>query len=374
MAELICEISRIEDLIPHPDPEVERLEMARVKGWYVMVRKGTFQPGDPCLYLAPDTVLTSELEQLWLDGSKFRLEGGRIRAIKFRNAISQGLIVGMSDVRKTYMSKGLSVSKLQVGYDVQKDLGITKYEPPDAPLNMRTGKGVTVSRKHPDFKEYTDIRHLRFFPNAIEPGEPVYISAKIHGSSTRFGHFAYRPTGLWGKFLKFIGLAPKHQFMFGSRRVQMTLDKAYKGFYSQTEGNIYRRIAVQYQDCLEPGEVLYGEIVGPGVQKGYHYGYKDGEIGFYAYDVMVNGEYLDPDGFIKFCQERGIPRVPCLYLGPYRPEAIDKMVSAKVCMNDQPIREGVVVKPMLNQNSPNGRRAFKVINPEYLLQDNTDFH
>ena len=42
---------------------------------------------------------------------------------------------------------------------------------------------------------------------------------------------------------------------------------------------------------LGVGVVLYGEIYGKGIQKGYDYGLD--EIKFVGFDVMENGEYLD---------------------------------------------------------------------------------
>jgi hypothetical protein len=52
-----------------------------------------------------------------------------------------------------------------------------------------------------------------------------------------------------------------------------------------------------------------------------------------------------------------------------------KLASAKTCLNGQKIREGLVIKKMKETHHPLcGRAALKMISPEYLLRDQTDFH
>lgn len=287
-------------------------------------------------------------------------------------------------------------------------LGITKYEPPasETPNSM---KGTSVKKKHPDFKEYTDISNIKWHIDEFAIGDPVYITEKLHGTSARYGMLPTHVNNGFKRFLKAVGLLKDSEFVYGSRRVQLDLKVVYDGFYggplarikrafnlarrglwteakeslvgskvSISVGNVYAKIAKQLdlKNKLKPGEVLYGEIVGPGIQKGYAYGLPEGQHEFYAYDVMVDGRFLDAVEFMAWCDERGVKRVPSLYVGGYDYNIADKLRKGDSTIGNQKIREGVVIKPYQEKNSPTmGRVVVKFISDDYYLQnDGTDFH
>ena len=170
---------------------------------------------------------------------------------------------------------------------------------------------------------------------------------------------------------------PSHEFIFGSRNVQLSYRNKNKYFYDK---NVYARIAEKYdlKNKLKLGEVIYGEIVGDGIQHGYGYGCRPNEIDFYAYDLMVNDKWVDVVNFIDNCKIRNIPIVPFLYIGPYSKEIVDTFTTgaSMLCPTGQPIREGCVIKPLEEKINPYvGRKVLKSINSEYLLLKNgTDFH
>jgi RNA ligase (TIGR02306 family) len=179
---------------------------------------------------------------------------------------------------------------------------------------------------------------------------------------------------LWKKIKKFFGRLPTHEFCFGSRNVQLQGKLSYKGFYDQ---NVYGKIAKQYglEKILKPGEALYGEIVGDGIQKGYTYGCGPGEHKFVAYDVMVDGRWLNSDEFMNWCLARGIEKVPLLHFGPYDKAIMDQLRQGdSVYAPSQKVREGIVIKPIQEAMAYCGRKVLKYINDEYLLKDQTDFH
>lgn len=346
-----------------------------------------YSTGDRCIYIAIDSVLPEKLEKfLFPEGSKIKLDNGRVKILKLRNSYSEGMIVDFTPELEA-LYPGISTKKM--GEDVSDFLGITKYEPPvsSIPGNM---KGRPLARKNPLFKEYIDIRNIKHYSNVFEEGEMVYVSSKIHGTSVRA---AYLPTHVppidWTMFYrspkeafiilkkhikKKLGLLAPFEHCVGSRRVQLQNKPVdHKGFY---ESNVHRDTVEKLGLLakLKPGEALYGEIYGKGIQKNYDYGLKDSH-GFVAYDVMVNGRFLPAQEFLDWCKERGVPAVPNLGFIPFNREEIEKLAGAKVCMGGQKIREGVVVKSLDESSHPTcGRKVFKLINPAYLLADNTDFH
>jgi hypothetical protein len=92
---------RIVDSI-EPIPGADAIELAVVGGWKVVTKKGEFQPGDPCVYFEIDSFMPDGVPawQFLVDKSP-RMQSGicghRLRTIKLRGQISQGLILKISE-------------------------------------------------------------------------------------------------------------------------------------------------------------------------------------------------------------------------------------------------------------------------------------
>lgn len=370
------EVVNIDEVERHPN--ADRLDLVRVKGWSCVAGRSEptqpkYKPGDRAIYIPIDSVLEPKIEQyLFSPGSKIRLSNSRVRTIKIRGAVSQGMVVDIGD---EILREFPELMKVRVGDDVSKILGISKYEPPvrELPEHMKAGAGSPKVQNNPHFKKYTDIENLKNYQNVFLPGENVSVTEKLHGTSTRYAKLPTVPRTLWQKVLRFFGLLPKFEFCYGSRNVQLQNQWIKKTYYSS---DVYSLIAKAYglDNLLQPGEALYGEIVGEGIQKNYDYGFVRGEKGFFAYDVMVDGKFLNPDQFRAWCKLRGIPTVPLLYEGPYDKAVLDKLRSGDSTVGGQKVREGIVVKPIQETLAMCGRKVLKHINDDYLLGDQTEFH
>jgi len=66
----------------------DAIETATVLGWQVVVKKGEYKVGDLCVYIQIDTVVPDKPEFEFLRERSFR-----VRTIKLRKQVSQGLIV-----------------------------------------------------------------------------------------------------------------------------------------------------------------------------------------------------------------------------------------------------------------------------------------
>ncbi len=350
-------------------PNADRLDLVRLEGmgWQCVVQKGKYQPGDVVVYIPIDSILTEELEaEIFGVDSKVKLHKRRVRTIKLRGAISQGLIVE-TDICK---------STVKLGQDVTKKLGIVKHEPPAPKFQQRIGKSTKHHHNNPFFKKYTKMPNFKYYIKLFEPEDDVIITEKIHGTNFRAGWAPYHATTLWEKAKKFLGMTPKWQFVYGSHNMQISRKPNYKGFY---EKNVYAEAVEKYnlKDVIPKGYVIYGEIYGAGIQKNYNYGKTDGR-GLVVFDVMNSetSEYLDYLDF-KFSVQRvmGLPMVPVLHFGKWKSIEIDKIVDGVSMLNPaQKIREGCVVKSQKEEPSYVGRKALKVVNPEYLLKDQTEWH
>lgn len=370
MSSLIIEIAKIENVEKHPN--ADRLDLVFVKGWCCIVSKDSFKKNDKCVYIPIDSILPPEIEdKIFGSNSKIKPEKtGRIRTIKLRGFISQGLVVSLDTL-------GLS-SDLLIGTDVASELKITKYEPEEKP---KFGQNLPQSSKkqiNPHFHKYTDIENIKNFPDVFIEGEEVYVSEKIHGTSFRCGWFPTSVNTIWKKIKKYLGLLPKYEFCYGSRNVQLQERKSpEKTLYYGS--NVYLKIVEQYhlKTMLKFGEAIYGEIVGDGIQAGYTYGCGTNEHKLFVYDIMIEGQYVNWEDFELLCEYKKLSPVPTIDIGPYDYSSIKKMTSGpSLVISSQEIREGVVIKPIKEGNHPRiGRKVLKFINDEYLLnKTNTDFH
>ena len=371
MSTLKVSIERVRSVQPHPN--ADRLDLIEVLGWQCVVSKDSFKVGDLCVYFPIDSVLPQPVEQaIFGIDSKVKLEKSRVRTIKLRGAVSQGLAVHP----QTLIS--LLPYSIGEGDEVTEKLGVTKYEPPAS--GTLTVAHVKTSKKqtNPNFRKYTEIENGKNYPDLFQEGEEVVVTEKIHGTNFRAGRVPFSASTLWKKILQFLGLAPKFEFVYGSHNVQLQ-DKVLASTYY--DKNVYAEAVVKYglahkdnMFYIPDGYVVYGEVYGDGIQKGYNYGL--GERALVLFDIMKDGEYLDFPDFDKMATSNYWPTVPVLYVGPYNKEKIMSMVSGpSVLCPDQKVREGIVVKAVKEQTTHMGRKILKLINPDYLLdKNNSEWH
>lgn len=214
MFSLIVRVTKIEKIIKHPNADRLRIASFYGLGWNCIIGLDDFKEGDLIVFIPPDSMLPDSL----ID--KYKLEfvkkGGRIRTVKLRGFISQGLCLPVPE--------GMNWKE---GKNVAKDLGITKYEPPRAKYQNRPKEtlksvytkyregDITFSRwfkkslavikdtyftkkkgSNPLFSKYTDIENIKNFNTVFQTGDYVVITEKIHGTNFRAGKLK-RPTKFW---------------------------------------------------------------------------------------------------------------------------------------------------------------------------------
>jgi RNA ligase (TIGR02306 family) len=372
MSSHIVEICEVDDVQPHPN--ADRLDIVRVKGWQCVVGKGEYRKSDKVIYIPIDSVLPENVESiLFPPDSKVKLHNHRIKTIKLRGAISQGMAV---------KPETLAVCG-EVGYDVGGVLGITKYEPPPPKEPGFRGRQTSPKQCNPYFHKYTDIENIKNYNSVFEPGEIVVVTEKIHGTNFRCGWVKSVPNTWWKKVKKFFGWLPEWEFVYGSRNVQLQ-DRG-SGATTFYEENVYAEAVKKYRlkEVLDKGYVLYGEIYGDGIQKGYTYGCGKGERKLAVFDVQIQSHlnpnsqlYLDSAQLGQFVLDTKLPSVPIIYVGEYDEARIKSMaVGESVVAPSQKIREGVVIRPLHEAVSICGRKILKLINDDYLLKaDTTENH
>ena len=207
----------------------------------------------------------------------------------------------------------------------------------------------------------------------------VQITRKIHGTNARYGIVKKAKLSLWDKVKKFFRLANEwidYEFVVGSHNVEKGSDS--QGFY---DTNVWYEIANKYdiknklwkyvkeytpldETGKFPGSgvVIYGEIYGKGIQKGYDYGLDD--IQFVVFDIMEDGEYLGMlNARLTTTELLNLPYVEELYAGNWSKEIQDKCVFNNFIEGTKVPHEGIVVKSVTGERS----KVSKVINPDYLI-------
>ena len=169
--------SRIHALRIEPHPNAGRLELAAVGGFRCIVGKGSFADGDLAACIPEGAVCPDWLiAELGLEGRLAGKRQNRVKAVKLRGVLSQGLVYPVRDGT----IRGLAVAE---GDDVTALLDLVKYEPP-IPIAMqgevRPAHGATL---------HYDIENFKKYPDALRPGEPVVITEKLHGSWCCLGRY-----------------------------------------------------------------------------------------------------------------------------------------------------------------------------------------
>lgn len=184
MATFDVRVVKIERIEEHGNADA--LEVAVIHGFRSIVKKGEYSRGDLAVYL-PEAALLPEylLKNLGMwdaDAGKGRLngkEGNRIKAVKIRGVISQGILypcVKDKTRSTTWAVEGpdgyLSVLE---GIDVADALGVKKWEPEIPPA--MAGEVTNIGQTFPGY----DVENYQRYPHVIRNGEPVIVTEKIHG-------------------------------------------------------------------------------------------------------------------------------------------------------------------------------------------------
>ena len=377
MSECITKVEKIKTIEPHPN--ADRLELAKVRGWHCVVPKGYYKPGDLCVYIPIDSVLPQALEEELFSNAKVKLHKGRIKTIKLRGAISQGLVANLDTIHM-YLGNRAKHMKLEEGLDITEALGIKKYEPPAPKFQQFKGMKVGKKQVNPHFGKYTDLQNIKNYDELFKPDDEVVVTEKIHGTNFRAGWVPYYADTFFKRVLKFLRLAPKYEFVYGSHNVQ--LQGSHQKIYYDT--NVYYKTVKQYdlKNKIPKGHVIYGEIYGDGIQKGYNYGLRQ-ETRLVVFDAKTfngfdsgNGEYISYIDLKYQCYQMKLPMAPLIFEGQFKDVDLDAFYKGpSLLCSLQKVKEGVVICSKTETPTYMGRKKLKCINPEYLLgKNNTDFH
>jgi RNA ligase (TIGR02306 family) len=317
-----------------PIENADAIVRATVLGWQLVVKKGEFEVGDLCIYCEIDCLMPNRPEFEFL-----KPRGMRVRTIRLRGQISQGICLPLSFLPEN--------AENTEGADVTDILEIVKYEPP-IPASLA---GV-MKGNFPSFIPKTDETRVQVLENLLTryKGEKCFVTEKLDGSSATY-------------FIR------DGQFGVCSRNLELL----------ESDDNTYWKLsrALDIEKklrSLNGNFAIQGELIGEGIQ-GNKYALKGQKLYFFnVFDIDAYA-FLGFEDFRNTLEKLDLNIVPILendyLLDNNIPKLVEKALGKSVLKTDV-IREGIVIRPLVESNDAIGRVSFKSINPEFLLKYNDD--
>lgn len=402
----LCYVVTVDNITPIEG--YDRVELAHIMGWTVVVGKGEFQIGDPAIYFEIDSKLP-EVEPFinmeFLAKKKFK-----IQAQKMCKSLSFGLLMsaanfgwnicGTGTGQDSTVHQGIieSDGTLHLVNDesrfLTKRLNVTYVEPAD---NKRKAPSVdkykSMAQRHPKLFSKKFIRWLMrhswgkkllfiFFgkkrdkksdwPSWVQKtdeervenmpwlfnsdsNETWIATEKLDGTSTTFTmkrhHWPF-----------------KNEFYICSRNVVLN-DPNKPCFY---DSNVYAEMAEKYhikekmerllKVMHENWITIQGETYGAGIQK-RDYSISEHHFAAFNFITSMRGRY-PTTSMAALMDSYEIPHVPILdkeYTLPATLEELRTYVESEPSTIDGEIKEGIVFR------SQDGSKSFKCVSPKYLL-------
>lgn len=320
-----------------PIEGADAIEVATVGGWKVVVKKNEFKVGELAVYFEIDSWVPNELAPFLTKGTEPReyngVKGERLRTVKLRGQISQGLLLPLEPTCKNIESL------LFEDLDVSVPLNVQKWERP-IPAQL----AGQVRGNFPALVPKTDQERIQNLSKQFDKfmEDTWSVTEKLDGSSCTFY------------------LDDEDQFHVCSRNLDLKED----------ENNSFWKTAKKYdiegimrRNSMK-GMAIQGEMIGEGIQGNQYKVVLD----FYVYDMYNTrtGEYILPSQLKAACERLGLNHVPILAEGvTLVGSSIQTILSeaeGKSRLNGSE-REGIVFKSESVHD-----RSFKAISNKWLLK------
>lgn len=358
----------------------DRIELAQVLGWQLVVARGDFKVGDLCIYCEPDSVLPPDPVFAMLEKYKYRVKTRRIG-----KTISQGIAfpleilddacplvgcvtdaeddpAGNRFLRLAQADGGHRDIPLVEGAEVTEYMGVTKYDPPELSAGSRS---QTAGEFPSHLVSKTDETRIQAVPHVLQDirGTRCYVMEKLDGSSMTVVLERDPETGT--------------AIFSVCSRAQAKKDLVGCYFWDAArEQNLEAKLRHYVGENTERyslGLILQGELVGPGVQKNRQkFAVRSFRV-FNAYNPALR-RFLNFKELVDLAIELRIELVPIiddnfLVDNSVTVESLVKLATRKATNNPEVWAEGIVVRPLDGGfHRDLGRLSFKAINPEYLLE------
>lgn len=355
----LATIRMIEEI--KPIEGADQIEAARVGGWWIVIKKGEFQVSDLAVYFEIDSFLPQcRPEFEFLRKSSFRknwdgTEGFRLKTIKLRGQLSQGLLLPITpslfSCGTVFYSIGfvnevnpIAGEVFKPGDDVTERLGVTKWEKPLNPQLAGVAKG-----NFPSFIPKTDesrIQNLGRVRREMNEARGWVVREKLDGSSMT----VYLNDGVFGVCSRNLDLKETEDNAFWQMARQENMEER------------LRKIAPVF------GLAIQGELVGPGIQGNPYKLVSPHMYVFGVYDIEER-RYLHDEKMRAIASHMGLhvaPKVSEFYRLPETTQEILTISERKSALHYNVEAEGCVWR---NYSEGGLAYSFKAISNAYLLKE-----
>ena len=331
-----------------PIEGADRIELAHILGWQCVVNKGQFREMDLAVYFEVDSFLPIAPEFEFLRASSYRKtdimgEGFRLRTMKFRGQISQGLLLPVSAFPAI-------PADAELGTDATERLGVKKWE-----IEERITTGGTMIGTLPYDIPHTDETRVQAEPDLIQAfaGLEYYISTKMDGSSHSVGidENGFHVTGHNYEY-KDDGNSPFYELV-----KSMDLQAKMEAFATANNLSTF---------------TIQGELCAPGIQKNR---LKLTKPAWYVFTIRENGKRVGLTRMLEVCEKLQLESVPIEEIGTDLPvkyptvEALLERADGNYPKGGK--KEGIVIRPTepVYCELVSGALSMKVVSNKYLLKN-----
>lgn len=393
MARKMATVQRVKDLVEIKG--ADKIELAIINGWQVVVKKGEHKVGELVVFCEIDSwvphAIAPFLTKEGYPPSVYEgVAGERLKTIKLRKQLSQGLVLPISSVFDILLKQVGVTDFIQEGDDLTEALGVLKWERAEKPVPGRN-PGSSIAKRFPAFIPKTDQERIQNYGEMVARAldEEFEVTMKKDGSSmTVFrvmpdspyyadakGMYAVRKP-LWKRVVdKVVGVfrKPVNEPVYGicSRNVLLNLEGESNFHEAAAYLLTVLRFEVEYGDGVD-SVAFQGEVVAPDIQGNYE---KVKGVEFHLFDVFNIDEQKYKGAAVRqeFADRLGIRHATVVAQGKLRDilgmkegdDVVKKVLDFASGPGDNPgvMREGLVFKAL-------GRDfSFKGISNEYLLME-----
>lgn len=246
-------VQKVKDLVAIDG--ADKIELCLIQGWQVVVQKGIHAVGDLVLFYEIDSFLPAEDPRYASFSARFHnwgdKHGMRVKTIKLRKQLSQGLVMPLREFPELYTKKiegtlsvvnGLHYEKSTMfnheeGDDVTEILSIEKWEPIEKEQAQHMA-GSSTGKKFPAFIRKTDQERIQNYGTLVERALDEEFEATVKKDGSSLTVFRVDPKSIYYKDAKaltskklsllsrFLNLFKKQEAVYGicSRNILLKLE------------------------------------------------------------------------------------------------------------------------------------------------------
>jgi len=259
-----------------PIEGADRIELAVVDGWQVIVQKGEYNPGDRAVYVEIDSWVPHAIAPFLTKGKTPKeykgIPGNRLKTVRMKGVLSQGLLLPITTL----------IAPAEEGVDVSSELGVFKWE-----KEIPTALAGICKGSFPSFLVKTDQERIQNCWKYFDEGDKRdswVITEKLDGSSMT----VYLKDGEFGVCSRNIDLKEDETNSFWKTARKLDLENKLRKFVAE----VGEDIAIQ------------GELIGPGIQGNP---YNLTEHMFYVFAVYnITNQMYEPVGTAIWFAEKSL--------------------------------------------------------------------